>query len=180
MDEQTSTLDPAVADAAKAEAEANAAAVKAAAKAAEKEKKDQESAVKKAAKEAEKAAAKVAAEAKKAATAQAKLDSKKAAEVAKDATKMPNQHGVTRPKADTICGRAWAIYDALSAAKGSAASIAEAKTNPVIVGMAEATVRTQYARWRKFYGVSGRIDAPKAPVAPVAAEPKPVATEVAA
>ncbi len=143
--------------AAKAAKEQEAAAKKAAAASA------------KAAKDAEKAAAKAAKEAEAAAAKAAKEKAKADAEAAKAANKPPEQNGVTRPKPETLCGKAWATFDAISTKNGAPASIAEAKEHPSLAGMAEATIRTQYARWRKFYGVTGRVDAPKAPEAAPAA-----------
>jgi hypothetical protein len=44
-----------------------------------------------------------------------------------------------------------------------------------VQGLNEANVRAEYARWRKFYGVTGRVAAPKPPAAPSA----PAAPETA-
>lgn len=109
------------------------------------------------AKKAEKAAAAKARadkkEADKAAKAKAKADAKAAA-------KLPSANGVTRPKADTITGKAWTVFDALSAETGKPAVIADALKRASDI--ADATVRTQYARWRKFHGITGRAEAPTA------------------
>lgn len=118
-----------------------AAEKKAAEKAAAKAKKAEESAAKKAAKQAEKEAAK----------------QQKAAD--KEASKLPEQNGIRRPKANTITGGLWATYDSLSSAKGEPVSIGEALKAAGSVN--EATIRTQYARWRKFHGIVGRVEAPK-------------------
>ena len=124
---------------------------KAAAKAAAAEAKAAEKAAVKAAKEQER---KDKADAK----AQAKADAKAAKEAAKESAKQPSQNGVTRPKAGTTTGNAWDIFDALSRETGAPAVIGDAiKRAP---GMAEATVRTQYAKWRKFNGVTGRSEKP--------------------
>jgi hypothetical protein len=137
--------------------------------AADKAAKEQEAAAKKAAaaaakaqKDAEKAAAKAAKEAEVAAAKAAKDKAKADAEAAKAANKLPEQNGITRPKPETLCGKIWAVLDGISTKNGAPASIAEAKEHPEVVGMADATIRTQYARWRKFYGVTGRVDPPKA------------------
>jgi hypothetical protein len=112
-----------------------------------------------AAKKAEKAAAK---KAEKEAAAKAKAD-------AKEAQKQPEQNDVRRPKPDTLCGKAWAAYDAISAKNGAPATIKEAIAALKGTVDAEATVRTQYARWRKFHGISGRVAAPApAPTPPAA------------
>lgn len=112
---------------------------------------------KKAAKDAEKAAAKTA---KDAAKVQAKADKVAAKEAAKSAAKQPAQNGVTRPKDATVCGKAWSIFDKLSEQTGKPALIGDAIKAGADI--AEATVRTQYARWRKYHGITGRLEAPKA------------------
>jgi hypothetical protein len=132
----------------------------------------------KAAKAAEREQAKAAKEAEKAAKLKAKEEAaaaKKAEqEAAKAAEKQPEQNGIRRPKPEGMCGRAWAIFDEASKARGEPASIGETLPVAVAAGINDATVRTQYARWRKFHNVSGRIEAPK-PVQEPAAEPAPVA-----
>ena len=129
----------------------------------------------KAIEKAQKAATK---EAETAAKAQAKAaedaEKAKAAEEAKKAAAQPTQNDITRPKADSQTGKAWAIFDEESRKIGSPASIGATLPVAVAAGINEATVRTQYARWRKFNGVSGRIEAPKPatpPAPPVEAAP---------
>lgn len=152
-----------------------AADAKAAEKAAAKLKKEEEAAAKKAAKLAEK-------EAKEAAKAKEKAD-KEAAKAAKEAekanSKMPEQNGVRRPKPDTLCGKAWTIFDNISAKNGAPASIKESLDAARADGLNEGNVKAEYARWRKFYAISGRIAAP-APAAPVVAEGAEAAPTTAA
>lgn len=147
-------------------------AAKAAEAAAEKARKAQEKADAKAAKDAAaakakadkaEAAAKAKADKEKAkADKQAEKDKKKAdAAAAKEANKMPEQNGIRRPKPDTLCGKAWGIFDSVSTKNGSPASIAESMELAKAQGLNEANVRAEYARWRKFYGVTGRVEAPK-------------------
>lgn len=124
----------------------------------DKAKKAVEKAEKKATEEADKAAKKAQADAEKAAKTQA-------AEQTKAASKLPEQNGITRPKPDSQTGKAWAIFDQVSNKNGAPASIGETLPMATAQGINEATCRTQYARWRKFNGVAGRVDAPK-PVAP--------------
>lgn len=145
----------------KAEADAKAAA-KAAEKAAKKEAADKAKADKKAEREASKQGAKD----KRAADKQAKVDAKAKVKADKEASKQPEQNGVRRPKSDTICGKAWAVFDDLSAKSGAPATIADSIKNAG--GIAEATVRTQYARWRKYHGITGRVEAPKPSETPAA------------
>ncbi len=108
--------------------------------------------------------------AKKAAAKQAKADAKAAAKVAakaaKEAAKQPKQNDVRRPKPNTTTGKVWAIFDDLSAKSGSPALIGDSLK--AATGVPEATVRTQYARWRKFHGIVGRTSAPAAVETPAA------------
>lgn len=124
---------------------------------------DKEKADKKAAKDAEKAEAK----AKKEAEVKAKADAKAASVAAKESNKMPIQNDVRRPKADGACGKVWALADSLSASLGSPVPIASLSKEASAAGINDSTIRTQYALWRKFNGVTGRVVAPAA--APAAA-----------
>lgn len=149
---------------AKAKKEAEAAAKKAereAKKAEAQAKKDaaaKEHADKKAAKEQEKAAAKAKLEADK----KAKEDDKAAAKAAKEANRQPEQNGVRRPGPNGLCGQAWAIFDELSQKLGQPTPIANAMEVAKERGLNEANVRTEYARWKKFYGIAGRVALPAA------------------
>jgi len=73
------------------------------------------------------------------------------------AVKQEERNGVTRPKAGTACGRIWTVADEMSASLGGPVACADLLAKLTAQGYVEATVRTQYARWRKFYGVEGRI-----------------------
>lgn len=108
--------------------------------------------------------------AKQAAKAQAKADkaavkaaAKLEAKAAKEAAKQPKQNDVRRPKAGTTTGKVWAIFDSLSASTGAPALIGDALKQAT--GIPEATVRTQYARWRKFHGITGRTVVASEPAA---------------
>ena len=160
------TAEQIAAEAAAAEQAAAAKAAKDAEKAAAKAKKEADAAERKAKKEAEKAEK----EAKKVAEKAAKEAEKAAKEAEKANSKMPEQNGVRRPKAETLCGKAWAIFDNISAKNGAPASIKESLDAARADGLNEGNVKAEYARWRKFYAISGRIAAPvvEAPVAPVA------------
>lgn len=116
----------------------------------------------------EKANAAAAAKAAAAAAKQAKADEKakaaeeaKAAKAAKAAVKQPEQNSIVRPKADTNCGKIWAIADSLSAKIGAPVTIKALDEIARAEGYNEATIKTQYARWRKFHGVTGRLVADK-------------------
>ena len=110
--------------------------------------------VAKAAKEAE---AKLAKEAKEAEKAEAKAA--KAAK--KEAERMPEQNGVRRPKPNTLCGQAWGLADTLSAKFGQPTPIKDLLSAAAEAGLNEGNVKAEYARWRKFNGVVGRIALPK-------------------
>jgi membrane protein involved in colicin uptake len=156
----------AAAEQAKAEAKAKKEAEKSEAKA----KREAEAADKKAAKEAEKAQKKADAEAKKAAEKAAKEQAKIDAKAARDANRMPEQNGIRRPKPDTLCGKAWGIFDSVSQKHGAPASIGESMELAKADGLNEANVRAEYARWRKFHGITGRIESPKAETTSAGAE----------
>ena len=178
--------------AAEAEAAAKASAAAAAkqaekdAKAAEKAKKAAEA---KAAKEAKAAEAKAKKEADKAAKEAKKAAEKAAKEAAKAekaekalVAKMPEQNGIRRPKPDTETGKVWGLADSISASLGQPTPIANLLVAGQAQGLNDSTIRTQYARWRAFHGITGRVALPAAvpPVAP-AAETEPAAgTEAAA
>lgn len=135
---------------------------------------DAERAAKKQETEAEKAEAKLARETAKAAKAQAKLDAQASREAEKaakaqakidlkaqrEATRQPEQNGVRRPGPDGKCGRVWALADHLSAALGHAVPISSLLEAGKAEELNESNVRTEYARWKKFHGLTGRIVAP--------------------
>ncbi len=178
MTEQAKTPEQLAAEAAaQVQAKAQAAADKAAAAAKAKAEKAAATTAEKAKKEAEKAEAKV----KKEAEAKAKADAKAAATAAKETNKMPEQNGVRRPKAGGACGEVWALADTLSAQLGQPVPIANLSAAASAKGINDSTIRTQYALWRKFHGITGRVslpvtNPPAASAAPdVAAEQQPSA-----
>lgn len=71
-------------------------------------------------------------------------------------TGRPNQNGISRPGLDTKTGTVWRIADEITAKKGAAAGIGDLKAHPDLRNFNDHTIRTQYARWRQFNGVSGR------------------------
>ena len=83
---------------------------------------------------------------------------------------MPEQNGIRRPKPDTLCGKAWGIFDSVSQKNGAPASIGESMELAKADGLNEANVRAEYARWRKFHGITGRIESPKAETTSAGAE----------
>lgn len=130
----------------------------------------------KAAKEAVKDAKKTKREAAKAEREEAKA-AKEAAKAAR-----VKQNGVLQPLPHTKCGAAWAVFDAVSAAKGAPATAAEAieyaeKLNaeaPPEEQLNLGNVRAEYGQWRKFHGIptQGRAKpaAPEAPAEEAASE----------
>jgi hypothetical protein len=131
------------------------------AKAEEKARKDAEKQAAKEKKEADKKAAAEERERVKAEQAAEKERKKAEAAAAREASKMPEQNGVRRPKPEGLCGQAWAIFDDVSKQNGAPASIGEAMEIAKSRGLNEANVRAEYARWRKFYGISGRVEDPR-------------------
>jgi hypothetical protein len=79
------------------------------------------------------------------------------------ATKAPRpdknqRNGITRPAAESITGKVWAAADAISVANnGAPATIAAVKAHPTMTGVNDHTVKTQYARWRAFNNIKGRL-----------------------
>lgn len=138
-----------------------------------KAKKEAEAAEKKAKKEAEKAEK----EAKKAAEKAEKEQAKAAKLAAKESNKMPEQNGIRRPKPDTETGKVWALADAISASLGQPTPIANLLKDGQAQGLNDSTIRTQYARWRAFHGITGRVSLPTPSVDPAAPE---AGTEAAA
>lgn len=139
-----------------AEVKAAAAQAKAAAAAQAKALKEQEKADKKAKKDAETAAKAAEKEAEKAAK-----EAEKAAKEAAKGEKLPEQNGIRRPAPETACGKAWGIMDSISAATQAPASIKAVLEQGTAQGLNEATLKTQYARWRKFNGVTGYVVDPR-------------------
>lgn len=150
--------------AAKMKAEADAKAQKEADKKAAAEKKAAEAKAKKEAADKAKADKKAAAEQakkdaadKKEAEKQAKIKAAEDAKKAKEDAKQPEQNGIRRPDPNTQTGKVWTLADELSTKRGSPAAIADLLDVARKAGINDATTRTQYARWRKFYAVEGRV-----------------------
>jgi hypothetical protein len=91
-------------------------------------------------------------------------------------TALPHQNGVTRPNAATITGRVWNLVDELQAALGKLPARSEVIGKGLAQGINEATLSTQYGRWRKFHGFTGRTNGPAVP-ARVAVVPEAEAIE---
>jgi multidrug efflux pump subunit AcrA (membrane-fusion protein) len=147
--------------AAAAEAKAAKQAEREAKKAAAEAEKEAGKAEREAAKQAKidaKEAAKAAKEAEKAAKEQAKADAK----AAKEASRQPEQNGIRRPGPEGLCGQVWGLADSLSQQLGQAVPIANLLEAGAAAGLNPSNIRTEYARWKKFHGLSGRITLPAA------------------
>lgn len=104
---------------------------------------------------------------KKAEQVEEQAEEQTTTEAVQEKPKQPNQNGVTRPKDGTATGRVWQIADELSANKGEPAARSDVMAAGKAEGLNEATIATQYGRWRKFFGL-GR----STPVAKPADEPE--------
>ncbi len=77
------------------------------------------------------------------------------------ANRMPKQNDIRRPKPLTLCGRAWAIMDKVTADLEQPAPISVVLELAREQNLNEGNVRAEYARWRKFNNITGRITVPK-------------------
>lgn len=67
-------------------------------------------------------------------------------------------HGITRPGPGTETGKIWQVADEITSSQhGVPATIVAVRTNRMLIGVNDNTIKTQYARWRKYNGVTGRI-----------------------
>ena len=71
---------------------------------------------------------------------------------------MPEQNGIRQPKPGTSCAQIWDRANTMSGELGAAVAVGDLMTVLVAEGYNESTIKTQYARWRKFHGVEGRIE----------------------
>jgi hypothetical protein len=89
-------------------------------------------------------------------TAAEKTMEEKAEKVKKEkkpAIVLEKANGITRPRPESATGRVWAIADELSAAAGKPAPRKDVMTKGVAEGINQATIATQYGKWRKFFGL---------------------------
>jgi len=61
-----------------------------------------------------------------------------------------DQNGIKRPKPNSICGKAWALYDQ---SLNGGPSIEESFKVLAAGGMNGSTIRTQFSHWKKFNGL---------------------------
>ena len=67
------------------------------------------------------------------------------------------QNGVTRPAEGTQCGKIWALADEISRIQHTVAAVASVREHSSMKEVNDHTIKTQYAKWRKFHGISGRL-----------------------
>lgn len=67
----------------------------------------------------------------------------------------PEQNGLKRPSKGSTCCIIWDTCDKITAQKESTCTSAELFN--ALQGYNECTLRTQYARWRQFNGITGRL-----------------------
>lgn len=91
----------------------------------------------------------------KAALAQALAKQSKPGKESKPRAEKIVQHGVSRPAPGTACARVWDAADEITAKVAGPAPIALLKA--ALHGMNDHTIKTQYARWRTFNGITGRV-----------------------
>ena len=83
--------------------------------------------------------------------------------VAKIEKNRPENNGVKRPSAGTVCAAVWdtaATLSTLSESGGNhtkVATLSEVTKACEAKGINKFTARTQYARWRVFNGITGRL-----------------------
>lgn len=69
----------------------------------------------------------------------------------------PSANGITRPSAGTICASVWELAALLSDKLGRTVSLTVLIDAAKDQGINQYTARTQYACWRKFNGITGRV-----------------------
>lgn len=99
-------------------------------------------------------------DAKKAAKDAEKAEERRQREEEKAKNAMPKKNDVTRPRPDTACGKAWDLMDRLTAKLNQPAPVSLVLQAAEKEGLVHDTVKTQYARWKKFNGIEGRVQMP--------------------
>lgn len=69
----------------------------------------------------------------------------------------PTANGITRPSAGTTCAKVWDLAEDLTATMGRTAPLSVVVDTAKAQGINQFTARTQYACWRKFNGIVGRV-----------------------
>lgn len=82
---------------------------------------------------------------------------KTAAVIKKSVREKITQNGITRPNANNKCGLIWAEADRITNETGKSCTVQSLKTDIALAGVNDHTLKTQYARWRQFNGIHGRV-----------------------
>lgn len=75
---------------------------------------------------------------------------------------MPESNGVRQPRENTHCARIWTLATKMSTDAKATVAVGDLIEVATGEGYNEATIKTQYARWRKFHGIEGRVESAKA------------------
>lgn len=68
------------------------------------------------------------------------------------------QNGVTRPSTGTVCDNVWNLCDHMTKALGKTVGLSALVDAAKLQNINQFTARTQYARWRAFMGLKGRLE----------------------
>ena len=79
-----------------------------------------------------------------------------------EVVKEPEQNGVRKPAPGGKTRVPWDIADRISGEAGRPATRKEVVDAAIAAGCNPAMSQSQYARWRKFHGLTGRVTAPAA------------------
>ena len=66
--------------------------------------------------------------------------------------------GIKRPGPGTISETLWSIFDAKEAELGHAPALGDVLDEATAQDIKEASVKAGYAHWRKFHGITGRVE----------------------
>lgn len=81
------------------------------------------------------------------------------------------RNGITRPASGTTTGGIWDVADEISMShNGHPATIAEVRAHAKMLHVNDHTIKTQYARWRGFHGIKGRVQLVQAAPQPASPE----------
>lgn len=75
---------------------------------------------------------------------------------------MPEQNGIRQPRENTNCDTIWKRASEMSDERQAAVAVADLLEDLTAKGFNPATIKTQYARWRKFHGIEGVVVSDKA------------------
>ena len=64
---------------------------------------------------------------------------------------------VRKPTDGTITGKVWEVATGISQNQNATATCLQVRTECDKLNINPATIATQYARWRKFHGITGRV-----------------------